>query len=324
MVRRPRYGSPDREVTALRFLIVDDNAHFVEAARHLLEGEGARVIGVASTGAEAIRLAGELRPDVILVDVDLGEESGFDVARRLAAGNHAPVVLISAYPEGEFTDLVAASPAAGFVSKSDLSAAAVTALLPNKDDGSPGLQLAQGDHVCAFYFGSAERDEILLPFLREGVRQGDKCIGVVDAVEPTEVAGALGVDAEEAIRSGQLELFRSKDAYLRTQRFDPGAMVDFFDDAVGPAMRSGRYGCARVVGEMSWSLRDVPGADDLIEYESEVNDFVPRYAQVVLCLYDLERFGGGLVPDLLRTHPKILLGGLVLDSPHYLPRTSSD
>jgi hypothetical protein len=226
--------------------------------------------------------------------------------------------LISAYPEGEFADLVAASPAVGFVSKCDLSAATVSALLPNEGDRAPGVQLAQGDHVCAFYFGSKERDEILLPFLREGVRRGDKCIGVVDAVEPTEVAVALGVHAEPAMRSRQLELFRSKDAYLRTQRFDSRDMVDFFDDAVGPAMRSGQYGCARVVGEMTWSLRDVPGGDDLIEYESDVNDFVPRYPQVVLCLYDLERFGGGLVPDLLRTHPKILFGGVVIDNPHYL------
>jgi CheY-like chemotaxis protein len=109
---------------ALRALIVDDNSHFLGAARDLLEREGVEVIAVASTGAEAVRLADELGPDVALVDIDLGEESGFDVVRSLTerSGNHCPVVLISTYAEKDFADLIASSPAVGFVSKADLSA----------------------------------------------------------------------------------------------------------------------------------------------------------------------------------------------------------
>lgn len=116
----------------LRALIVDDNSHFLVAARDLLEREGVEVIGVASTGADAIRLADELGPDVTLVDIDLGDESGFDVARALVqerAGNHSPVVLISTYAERDFADLIASSPAVGFVSKSDLSARTLHELL---------------------------------------------------------------------------------------------------------------------------------------------------------------------------------------------------
>ena len=110
---------------ALRALIVDDNGHFLAAARDLLQREGVDVIAVASTGAEAVRLAGELGPDVTLVDIDLGEESGFDVARALTeggAGDGCPVVLISTHAEKDFADLIASSPAVGFVAKSDLSA----------------------------------------------------------------------------------------------------------------------------------------------------------------------------------------------------------
>jgi CheY-like chemotaxis protein len=113
------------ETMALRALIVDDNGHFLAAARDLLQREGVEVIAVASTGAEAVRLADELGPDVTLVDIDLGDESGFDVARALTqerAGNQCPVVLISTYAEKDFADLIATSPAVGFVSKSDLSA----------------------------------------------------------------------------------------------------------------------------------------------------------------------------------------------------------
>jgi DNA-binding NarL/FixJ family response regulator len=107
----------------LRSLIVDDNGNFLAAARNLLEREGIEVVGVAATGAEALELANELRPDVALVDIDLGDESGFDVARRLVeeAGEES-VVLISSYAERDFADLIAASPAVGFLSKSDLSA----------------------------------------------------------------------------------------------------------------------------------------------------------------------------------------------------------
>jgi DNA-binding NarL/FixJ family response regulator len=116
---------------ALRMVIVDDSSHFLDAARNLLEHDGVDVVGVASTSAEAVVLAEELRPDVFLVDVDLGEESGFDLARRLADCGIFRVVLISAYPETELTDLIAASPVDGFVSKSELSASAVVNVLGN-------------------------------------------------------------------------------------------------------------------------------------------------------------------------------------------------
>jgi DNA-binding NarL/FixJ family response regulator len=117
---------------ALRSLIVDDNGRFLAAARDLLERQGIEVVGVASNTAEALQLAAELQPDVALVDIDLGEENGFDVARALVAGpsgEMSRVVLISAYPEKDFADLVSASPAVGFVSKSDLSARAIEELL---------------------------------------------------------------------------------------------------------------------------------------------------------------------------------------------------
>jgi two-component system, NarL family, nitrate/nitrite response regulator NarL len=118
---------------AIRLLIVDDNIQFLRAASDLLDREGARILGVASTGRDALQQATELRPDAVLVDVDLGSESGFDVATRLVEELSVRVVLISAYPEGEFGDLIAACPAAGFVSKADLSARAVEQIV-----GDPG------------------------------------------------------------------------------------------------------------------------------------------------------------------------------------------
>jgi DNA-binding NarL/FixJ family response regulator len=118
----------------LRCLIVDDNAAFLSAARELLTRQGMRVVGLASTGSDAVRQADELRPDVALVDIDLGGESGFDVVRLLTEGSNlepVPVVLISSYAEKDFIDMIAASSARGFVSKSDLSQRAIADVLGN-------------------------------------------------------------------------------------------------------------------------------------------------------------------------------------------------
>jgi CheY-like chemotaxis protein len=111
-----------------RCLIVDDNESFVEAVRVLLEREGLSVAAVASTSAEALGLFETLRPDVILVDIFLGEESGFELARHLAEDGHgdaATIILISTHAEADLADLIAASPAAGFIPKTELSAKAI-------------------------------------------------------------------------------------------------------------------------------------------------------------------------------------------------------
>jgi CheY-like chemotaxis protein len=122
----------DAEPVALSCLIVDDNAEFLEAARELLRRQGIDVVGVASTVAEALERAAELQPDVTLVDVYLGGESGFDLARMLdeaAPGARPAVILISTYAEGDLADVISSSPVVGFLSKSDLSGSAVRAVL---------------------------------------------------------------------------------------------------------------------------------------------------------------------------------------------------
>ena len=121
----------------LRCLLVDDNAGFLKAARGLLHGNGVDVVGVASSSEEAVDGARRLRPDVALVDIALGEESGFDLARRLtdAPGlERLRVILISTYAEGDFTDLIAASAAVGFLSKSELSASAIVEILERRGE----------------------------------------------------------------------------------------------------------------------------------------------------------------------------------------------
>jgi DNA-binding NarL/FixJ family response regulator len=125
----------------LRCLIVDDSRRFLDAARGLLERQGITVIGEASTSAEALRLAVELQPDVTLLDIDLGGESGFELARHLSReANTVPprMILISTHAEQDYADLIAASPAIGFLAKSALSAGAIRDLLGSQGNRDPG------------------------------------------------------------------------------------------------------------------------------------------------------------------------------------------
>jgi DNA-binding NarL/FixJ family response regulator len=123
----------------LRCLIIDDSPRFLDAARGLLEGQGVTVVGVASNSADALQRTGELRPDVTLLDIDLGGESGLELARRLhgqAGMTPGPVILISTHAEQDYAELIAASPVIGFLPKTALSGDAIRDLLAGRrDDG---------------------------------------------------------------------------------------------------------------------------------------------------------------------------------------------
>lgn len=128
----------------MRCLIVDDSRIFLRAARELLEREGVAVT-LASTGSEAHRLVGEADPDVVLVDIDLGEENGFDVVAQMAVDEVAArLILISSHGREDLEELIQESPALGFLSKSALSAAAIRFLLDGDDDGGPPVSERRG------------------------------------------------------------------------------------------------------------------------------------------------------------------------------------
>jgi DNA-binding NarL/FixJ family response regulator len=125
----------------LRCVIVDDSPHFLDAARGLLDREGLVVVGVASTAADALRRVQDLEPDVVLVDVNLGTESGFDLARRLHSEtrlDQSRVILISTHAEDDLEELIAAAPAAGFLSKLRLSARAIREIVGDTHGADAG------------------------------------------------------------------------------------------------------------------------------------------------------------------------------------------
>ena len=129
----PGHNGPVRSpVKPIRLVIVDDNHEFLDCATRLLEHQCVQIVGVASTPGDGLRCVRELRPDVTLVDVNLGEESGFDLAEALheiEGGTPTPVILISTHAEPDLADMIDTSPAIGFLAKSALSANAIAAAL---------------------------------------------------------------------------------------------------------------------------------------------------------------------------------------------------
>lgn len=186
--------------------------------------------------------------------------------------------------------------------------------------GIPGVgAVSPGTHFCALYSGPAERDRLLYPFLEEGLRQGDKCLCLIDDVEPALVrdraVGQPGLHYSR--RSAQLDVERSSDAYLRSGAFSVEDMVSFLSESVDTAIADD-FDLFRAVGEMSWVLSGPPGWDELFVYESSLNHVVEHVPVILVCLYDLKKFGAEMLVEVLETHPKVLLDGTVIDNPHYM------
>jgi hypothetical protein len=184
-----------------------------------------------------------------------------------------------------------------------------------------GATLTRHNHVCAFFHGHDEAYEVLLPFIRQGLRHGEKTVQITDARDRDRHLRRLedgGIDVREATRRGQLEVLGWDEAYLRGDRFDPDAMLDLLESTLVKAKASG-FPLTRIVGHMEWALEDRPGVDRLLEYEARVNQVLPKYRDPAVCTYDLTRFGASVMLDILRTHPVAIIGGALQENPFFVP-----
>jgi hypothetical protein len=177
-----------------------------------------------------------------------------------------------------------------------------------------------GTHICTFFSGPAGRDEVVMPFLAEGIRAGEKCICILDSLGPADVLDRLGrqVDVGRSVETGQLELATPADAYLRTGRFSTDDMLAYWQDAATATLSGGEFSLTRATGEMPSVLDQPAGRAEFFRYEARLNDFVGRFAQVIMCLYDLQRFGAEVLMDALRTHPMVVVDGMVHENPYYI------
>jgi DNA-binding CsgD family transcriptional regulator len=186
--------------------------------------------------------------------------------------------------------------------------------------GIPGSdEVGPGTHICALYSDLAERDQLLYPFLQEGIREGDTCLCLIDDGEPTAIRDQVAKKLNGHRSSGfkQLDVDRASEVYLQAGRFSVDHMVSFLSGRLSRAAESD-FPRLRAAGEMSWVLPQPGAAEDFFVYESAVNKIIEDKPAVFMCLYDLQRFGVSTLVDVMKTHTKVLLEGMVLENPHYL------
>ncbi len=183
-----------------------------------------------------------------------------------------------------------------------------------------GTRLAVHNHICAFFHSKEEEYPILLPFIKEGLERGEKAFHIVDPKlrdEHLHYLSASGINTKTVAQSGQLELRNWQDAYLLDGHFDQERMLALLQSVLNQAHQQG-FPLTRLVAHMEWALEDRPGVNDIVEYECRLNYFLHRYSDPVICVYDLAQFGACVI-DVLRTHPMVILGGLLQENPFYIP-----
>ncbi len=182
--------------------------------------------------------------------------------------------------------------------------------------GIEEIDLRPGSHVCAFYRGDTDRDRLLAAYLGPGLTAGDKCVCIVDSPHTASRVMSLRRDGRAA-SDGQLDVRLPESTYLAGGVFSTRDMITFWTERLVKAEAEG-YSCCRLVGEMTWALRDAPGVEHLAGYESELNRVTTSYPVIVLCLYDLDLFSGEVVINVVKTHPQVLIRGILVENPYYL------
>jgi DNA-binding NarL/FixJ family response regulator len=180
-------------------------------------------------------------------------------------------------------------------------------------------------HICAFFHSSDEEYRVILPFIKDGFECGHKALHVVDPNlrhEHRQRLASAGVDVDRAEQSGQFELRNWDDVYLRDGRFDQDRILAQLQELLDGGRHQG-FVLTRIIAHMEWALEDRGCVNELLEYEARVNYMWPRCRDAAICVYDLAKFGRHIVMDILRTHPMVLIGGIIQENPFFQPPDES-
>lgn len=183
-----------------------------------------------------------------------------------------------------------------------------------------GRTLKSTRHVCAFFNSREEQNKILQPFFKDGYERGEKLYHIVDSRLHEDhlcACQAGGIDVERAQESGHLEVRHWEDAYLKDGYFDGDRMIRILRELLEGNRE--KYKLTRLTGNMEWALEAAPGVTDIIEYEAKLNYVLPEYPDPCVCVYDLNKHSGAVVMDILRTHPMVIIGGVLQENPLYIP-----
>ena len=178
-----------------------------------------------------------------------------------------------------------------------------------------GSTLGRHRHICAFFRNPQEEYRVLFPFIKEGLARGDRIVQIVEPElrdEYRQQLRAAGVDVDEEERRGRLEVLSGRDLYLQEGRFDTDRMRATIRQSLSPGTGGS---ISRITGHGEWAGE----LEHFLEYEARLNDVVPEGRDTVVCLYDLSKTSAALIVDVLRTHPLVIIGGLLQENPFYVP-----
>jgi len=183
-----------------------------------------------------------------------------------------------------------------------------------------GAMLGEYRHVCAFFEGPEDEYRVTIPFLKEGIERNERAFYIVD---PEVRADSLrriqdaGVPVDELAASGQCEVHTWRETYLRAGRFQSGGMLKMVEEILTAGR--GPFGLTRLVGHVEWAPRDQANTSELLEYETRLNLLLPNHPDPVVCAYQTSKWGAGAVMDILRTHPVVMIGGVMHENPFFVP-----
>lgn len=184
-----------------------------------------------------------------------------------------------------------------------------------------GAALTHSCHACAFFHSKEEEYGVLMPFILEGFERGDRAFHIVSREHRDAHLARLeqeGIDVAAAEAGGLLEVQEWHNTYLKDGHFDQHLMIETLLKAIGPGNAPpGKM--SRNIANMEWALEDRPGVHDIVEYEARLNQALPAQHDPVVCTYDLSRFDAGIVIDILRTHPMVIIGGILQVNPFFIP-----
>jgi hypothetical protein len=185
-----------------------------------------------------------------------------------------------------------------------------------------GRILDRSRHICAFFNSADEERRVLRSFNKDGIDRGEKEVHIVETDLRAQYLKGLaddGIDVQHAMGTGQLHVLPWTDAYVRDHRFDQDAMLASVEELIQSGAAGG-YALTRLVGHhMDWLFLDKPAVNNFLEYEARLNHVLAKYNDAVICNYDLSKFGANVAMDIMRTHPLVIIGGLLHENPFYVP-----
>ena len=185
----------------------------------------------------------------------------------------------------------------------------------------PGAAARRFGHVCGLFHSREEEYRVLLPLAKEGFERGEKVFQIVDPAHRPERMRRLeevGISPATAQRPGQVEVRAWEEWTLRGGHFDQEAMLALLSEVL-PGGKADGFGPTRFWSNMEWALECGLGVQTFVEFEARVNDILPKIDNLVVCAYDLTKFGGSVVIDVLRTHPLVIIDGYLHENPFFVP-----